>query len=36
LVAVAIFSAGFGSGYLIRHQISLRRRRDVERRHGIV
>jgi hypothetical protein len=36
IVAASIFAAGFGSGYLVRHRISSRRRRAAERRHGLI
>jgi hypothetical protein len=34
--ALVIFGTGFGCGYVYRHQISVRRRRDVARRSGVV
>ncbi|HEX2553133.1 MAG TPA: hypothetical protein VHL98_05490 [Microvirga sp.] len=36
VIALVIFATGFGAGYLVRHQVSARRRREAERRHGLV
>jgi hypothetical protein len=35
-IALVIFGTGFGCGYVSRHQVSMRRRRDAARRNGFV